>query len=283
MWSKPKASPDGADEGAQGPPRWQDSGRIIALGGCTRRARGVPGDEFLVTEVEQGCPGLGLRVTPAGRAGGRGGRIRAGGGWPAGQATTPRGQSHVPGPRARDTLLPPGPSRWASALAPHCSGGSFPRGGVNLAGGSGEGVLQLELGSPAPGVGSTFPAAIHRAPSFAIPAPSPASTPPPGSPTHRQHQSTVSHPASPRRPKQRRYGAQCVARALLLPLNPALPGAGRTQSLWDPDATDLPWAWDPPPPRAEQSQLLCSDAGGTLAPVFRYPGPDADEGVNPGL
>lgn len=72
--------------------------------------------------------------------------------------------------------------------------GLFPRGGVNLAGGSGEGVwpLQLELGSPAPCVGCTFPAAIHHASSFARPAPSQAFVPTRQPP--QQHQSMVPQP-----------------------------------------------------------------------------------------
>lgn len=37
-----------------------------------------------------------------------------------------------------------------------------------------------------------------------------------------------------------------------------------------------------PSPVAKQSRLLCSNASGTLALVFRYLGPDAAVGVNSG-
>lgn len=265
-----------------------------------------------MTEVERGCPGLacrGCRWPPCslgvqgdanlayGRRVAGGSGVRAGRGWlslaPAGRTGNdtswpepcPKapGQGHAPLTWA---LL--GGFGLASALLSRPKG-LFPHGGVNLAGGSREGVrpLQPELGSPAPCVGCTFPVAIHHALSFATPAPSRSPLPgfhPPQAPPGR---------ISPR--CRSPLPASCI---VPLPHAAEMQGsahrphsAASSQTLPSPTRAGPKACGTPMPttcpghgtlPEAEQSQLLCSDASRTLALVFRYLGPDADVGVNPG-
>lgn len=244
-------------------------------GGCTWRARGVPGEKSIPcvgggAEVAQGCPGLvrhrvqigtlqlGGRVMPAlvgagGSRVGAGRRVTGSGGdrQDRQRHLVARATSMGPGRGTRSSCLGPsgGLCPWLpSALEPR---GSLPRGGVDLAGASGEGAQppQLELGSPVPRMGCTFATAVSHVPSSARPPSSPDFIPPRLPPSSITRRCCSPFPASRILPVLRAHRAQRIGRILLLPARPALPEAGSTQHLRDPRTGDLPWGqsrcqWD---------------------------------------
>lgn len=238
-----------------------------ALGWCAEGADGHPA-------------ALGRRVMPA---------WPMGGGWPGEQDPCRRGTGNdTSWPEPHPRVLGEGhaPLTWAhlggfslgSALLSRPRG-LFPHGGGNLAGGCKRG--RLELGSPAPGVGCTFPAAMHHAPCFATPAPSPAFIPPRLTSTASVHGAAApsQHPASP--PAPHCGDAQHIGCTQLLPAKPCPPQHGQDPKPVGPRCQQPALGMGPPPGRAEQSQLLCSHASRMLALYFRYRGPDAGVGVNP--
>lgn len=220
-----------------------------------------------MVEAGQGCPGLVCRgcgwppcslgaqgdaSLACGRWVARGSRIRAG----AGPATTPRGQSHVPGRWARGTLLSPGPSWGASALALHCSPGpgayslmvvGIWQEGVRRASGAGLSCSRCGLHLPCSNAPRTLLCNTSPLPGF-HPSQAPLDSIGPWC------RSPLPASCIPPPPRAAEVLSASAALCCFQP-NPALPNAGRTQSPWDPDANNLPWARDPPRGRAEPAAL----------------------------